>query len=676
MGKNISHLKIGSETYDLKPYAVCNNSAYDEEKIVECPGFTLHDGAEITVLFEYGNLFWDSTYLLIKNGDGTNNHSAYIAIDGSEYHGGLIFPPRTTHILRYSSTTGTFNIVSYNGLYPTINCTYTDLCNFANEDMLIPGQTYQIEYDPTIRSIGSEYGNPDFREPSYGVNVSNTPFNLTLTAISCNDFNTKCIATDIMSNYKKTNGSWEIWFSLYPIHLASWAGFHDWEVCDTDGEFYYFNDSVYTYINNIKYFITSTPNNAGPLYIKAGSIGYNQPIYQWNGVALSITQYSTIDESYEIRSDFYGVIYRMIDEFENDLPYDFKTFVIQHDNYVTGMKPTFAIYKLLDGKFGEDASVNGWARNNKMGRYYKNYGGYINLNKFVYYAYSYSTHGERYFVSNNVLGGDCYNNVILSPNNTFGDYCYGNKLLMPSNGGNVFGNYCYNNTVYGYRNNFGNYCYNNTLGIDYQNGANFNTFGNCCYSNTLNQSCSANTFGNNCYSNTLNASCSYNAFNNYCFNNTLSGAGRNLFGTYCRYNIISSSSYSNSFGCSCLGNEIGTYCENNSFGNGCEYNKIGNNCKHNTFGNYCRYNAFRISKSSTSALRNYCYGNIFDPYVQNVILYNTTSASASYIVRNIHVYAGYIPTNTTTYRYASVSYNLTTKYIVRNSSDTTGTLQS
>ena len=144
MGKNISHLKIGSETYDLRPYAVCNSSAYDAEKFVECPGFTLHDGAEITVLFVYGNKFWDSSYLLIEYGDETNNHFGYIAIDGNEYHGGLIFPPYTTHTLRYNSSSGTFNIISYNGLYPTINCTYRDLCDFVSEKA-----SFEFEYFDT-----------------------------------------------------------------------------------------------------------------------------------------------------------------------------------------------------------------------------------------------------------------------------------------------------------------------------------------------------------------------------------------------------------------------------------------------------------------------------------------------------------------------------------------------
>ena len=630
MGKNISHLKIGSETYDLKPYAVCTTDKYEDTKYLSIDGFQTYEGAEVTIRFTEGNLYYDGFYLSI------NSVSKAVQIDNTQYHAGMIFPPNVTHTFRYVA--GCWQIISYTGLYETIPCEYSDLFTFVEEELLLPGQTYKIPYEPTIRNTDSEYGDFGFRHDKYKVAYSQ-PFNIILTATSMSTFNEKCTATNISQSLcSKQHNTWEIWYSIHPIRLASWAGWGDWEVCDMSGEYYYFNDSVYTYNNGIKYFVGHTDHYDGYVYVKNGEFAYNKTIYYWNGAAISLSSWATIDEAYRINSDFNGVIYRMIDEYENDLPYDFKSIHIKCNEFgYTGYRPTFTVYNILDGGFGNDSSVNGWARNNKMGRYWVNGGGAINCNRFYYRSYGYSDYPESYMVCNNTFGNNCYSNIVVSSNNVFGNNCYQNKINSPVNGGNVFGNYCSGNEIYGYYNTFGNNCYNNKVGTNENNTSNHLSFGNNCYKNTINSGCSYSTFGNSCSNITLG-----------------------------------NTSYSNKFGSDCNNITLGTNCSRNRFGIRNEYITLGNFCIGNVFGGSCNYIYFKTSKSSSGTNRNYCYYNIFDDNVDHIILYNTTSASSSYILRNAHVYQGYA--NSATYKYASISYNLTAKCIVRNSADTSVTL--
>ena len=222
-----------------------------------------------------------------------------------------------------------------------------------------------------------------------------------------------------------------------------------------------------------------------------------------------------------------GVIYRLIDEWQNDCPYDFKN--VQFKRY--------------------RASANGNLKNVINGQYYA-YNGYMtgveieNTNDFRW-AYTFTLIDDDgqwrdYSITKDVhdagtdwgyfkqfkigrceynhirnsytavtVDENCYralmlNNIVLIVGiddtglsgemqlNTFGDGNY-NMTLKDNPEQNHFGNKCYNNIV----GSFGN-----TLG----NGCSSNTFGNYCYSNT---------FGNYCYSNTFGNDCADNSFGNY-----------------------------------------------------------------------------------------------------------------------------------------------------------------
>ena len=322
-----------------------------------------------------------------------------------------------------------------------------------------------------------------------------------------------------------------------------------------------------------------------------------------------------------------GVIYRMIDEWNNDVPYDFKNILYTPDipfvkvsikaygSYFSGVITRNSAYDInANGKtyYGWDYSITqgpsstGVVLTDTLS---------FSLETVFYtqdsltptdvvkveevytqvYTFGYniddtlssmSTHNntilpyatyQGYWVkllnsiifgtycNNNTFGNDCYNN-------TFGDNCrfntFGNSYF-----GNTFGNGCYYNTFGNscYYNTFGNGCYYNTFGDNCDN----NTFGNICNDNTLGNYCGNNTFGDNCKYNTIDSNCNSNIFGNNCYNNT--------FGNNC---------YNNTFGNSYSDNTFGTYCDNNTFGYECDNNTFGNNCRYNTFGIDCRYNTF------------------------------------------------------------------------------------
>ena len=150
-----------------------------------------------------------------------------------------------------------------------------------------------------------------------------------------------------------------------------------------------------------------------------------------------------------------GIIYRMIDEFGNDCPYDFKNI-------------TF---------FKENGQVDYWL-----------------------YTFNSNTNTD------NSMDGGAYGNVI-KPYRT-DDTMHINNIK--------FSNNCYNNTFgnYSYSNSVDDHSYSNSFGTDCK----YNTFGKNCYNNTFGNNCYNNTFGNNCYINKISDYCHGNKLGDRCNN--------------------------------------------------------------------------------------------------------------------------------------------------------------
>ena len=186
-----------------------------------------------------------------------------------------------------------------------------------------------------------------------------------------------------------------------------------------------------------------------------------------------------------------GVIYRMIDEFNNDVPYDFKNiqFYRQWDSNTslwsaatfdnTGVPCyTFSSEGNSDTTSFTDTSLN------------KSVTIFDMVHSNAIKSCINPENGKNLYLNNNCFfGTGC-------GSNTFGNECFGNTFGSQCSG-NTFGNNCYNNT-------FSTYCSHNTFGDTFHD----NTFGSWCYGNTFSFGCSDITFGNDCHNNTFGSGCS------------------------------------------------------------------------------------------------------------------------------------------------------------------------
>ena len=350
-----------------------------------------------------------------------------------------------------------------------------------------------------------------------------------------------------------------------------------------------------------------------------------------------------------------GVIYRLIDEFGNDCPYDFKNIKFKRSsewfsNHVDWGKNLsggtvltnerqYFTFSLANGNFnGVDLSIN-YHNKQKCFKFYQN--------KIApYYSDGVQKLNGNVFVLKTIDNTGCNNNTfgINCHSNTFGDSCHSNTFENSCNS-NDFGNGCHSNI-------FGINCHSNTFGA----GCNINFFGNSCANNTFGANCTTNFFGSGCYSNNFRNGCSFNTFENDCSSNNFgannvsntfeNGCISNTFGANCGSNTFGNNSRSNKFGDSCSYNFFGNYCGANTFGNGCSYNTFGNDCGGNKFGNACGYNTFgnscydNIFGISSTALRSYFRYNCFEDGVQHVAFRTTQTTSSTVFLQNITIHRG------------------------------------
>lgn len=396
-----------------------------------------------------------------------------------------------------------------------------------------------------------------------------------------------------------------------------------------------------------------------------------------------------------------GVIYRMIDEFNNDCPYDFKNIkfarMVNSDGGIAPVSEEmpvagdetveyFYTFSFIDagnildlsliGGYLNNTTIQNGVRDNIIKPYIgSNVNGYIScqfLNDIVFVNKYNGTTGKFSGCYSNVFGNDCYSN-------TFGSECYCNKFdngcynntLGDNCCGNSFGDGCQKNNIDSEcnENTFGHKCLENHLGIYCDN----NSFGDGCEKNELNGQCHQNTLGCLCVSNKFTARCSFNILGKICKNNT--------FGIDCHHNILNNSCQENRFTEACTNNVLGEGCEgnnfnnncfrntfgngckmnvliqcsNNSFGNKCLYNMLGQECNFNSFGNCCVCNSFRSNDSIYGSItvvdgigRFMSSGNLL-PYVKNVhygdgcsdiVLYFNGQVSDTHCVKNINVSQG------------------------------------
>ena len=251
-----------------------------------------------------------------------------------------------------------------------------------------------------------------------------------------------------------------------------------------------------------------------------------------------------------------GVIYRMIDELNNDIPYDFKNIQFKH---------------LLD------------------------------TTTYPYYYYTFASKNVEDNIDYSLdISNNCYSNIIR-------EYISSGKRIL-------------NNIIFiGYNsrgtgtilNSFGPNCYNNFFSIHCSE----NTFGSKCHDNSFKNDCRTNTFGSDCNYNTFGSSCINNILINDCCNNSFTnGCNYNYLGISCNYNSLMDDCWYNNFRAYCSYNSLGVSCRAISFGNYCRYIKFAsdssvstNYCKNNHFGDGCQYILFKGAEtaSSSAQVQNY-----------------------------------------------------------------------
>ena len=264
-----------------------------------------------------------------------------------------------------------------------------------------------------------------------------------------------------------------------------------------------------------------------------------------------------------------GVIYRMIDEWNNDIPYDFKNIQFKHPNDTTTYPHYYYTFASDNVENNTDFSLDiaNSCYSNTIMEYIKE--NIRSLNQIVF------------------IGAMCYSNSFAENcfNNSFAGMCVCNSFGMGCSS-NRIGQYCTDNS-------FAGLCLSNSLGID-------------CHNNIFGFVCGENTLGNSCTYNTFRADCLNNSFAENCYGNT--------FEEYCSYNTFDTGCYGNSFGSSSSNNTFGESCSYNSLGNKCNYIKFAsdksastkyNNYRNNHFGDGCEYIVFTGTETSSTYVQNY-----------------------------------------------------------------------
>lgn len=281
-----------------------------------------------------------------------------------------------------------------------------------------------------------------------------------------------------------------------------------------------------------------------------------------------------------------GVIYRMIDEFNNDVPYDFKNIVF---------------YREFSTMYGEHT----WHKIVKI------------VSSRTALCYTFNTYLNS--VSDICLdlsldkNNKVFSNIISKATNT-------NNGIQQLNNSCFFGTSIFNNTFIG-----GNY--NNTFDGRTTN----NSFGGQCYDNSV-RSSSGNIIGQNFHGNVISGDFEDNIIGNYFYENDINSYfTKNIAGNWVSYN------------------DFGSNVSGNTFGNKIYRCWFSNRFQFNTVENGCQYIRCAPTKDSLSLYYSYqnnyfgsgcCYilfkgegGNVETDYVQNYNFKSGLSGSdKNYIV--------------------------------------------
>lgn len=299
-----------------------------------------------------------------------------------------------------------------------------------------------------------------------------------------------------------------------------------------------------------------------------------------------------------------GVIYRMIDERFNDVPYDFKNIMMRDANNTEDATYYYTFSTVNDNG---DIIENLKARENIINPWQTS--GINKINNIIFCG---STIGANH------IGIQCYNNTFWGSANAnwFGALCYNNQITGSMSHNNIQGSF-QNNKVY-------NTLQGNLIGAECKNNVFNNMTGNYIISI--------------CNNNTSSADFKFNTIGVGFTNNTFGSIVQCFLGSAFQYNNIGS-----------LGNSyIGNAVSYNTLGEGCSILYIGNYCHHNTFGNKIynctlgnnvKYCSIRKSAALDAELQDYCEYITFEDGVR-LTLYSDLVSDANNIFTSVTVKKG------------------------------------
>lgn len=297
----------------------------------------------------------------------------------------------------------------------------------------------------------------------------------------------------------------------------------------------------------------------------------------------------------------HGVIYRMIDEWNNDCPYDFKNILFRRYK-ITSSNPSSLVGTYLATEANSYMGIEIDGNDSKM-FYTFSYLGDLSSDG----RYSLEIPKDASIIGNTLESDDS------SPYGVHGntikyyfDVGIENSKPIQSLNNIVFLTYSNGNGYYG--------CYSNSFDINNYN----NSFGNNCINNSFRADNEFIIFGNDCICNSF-YSCNTAILGQQCVGNLFDfGCGLNVFGDNCNYNY---------FGCGSSQNSFGNDCNDNYFNRGCHLISFGNSCSENSFGN----------SSSQIKLGNYYRLNTFDSGVENIIFNGDGDSSNGNYIKYYHI---------------------------------------
>lgn len=679
MGNNISSIKLGSDTFEIRSYGTMTISEGVITAGTTCPNFSLIPNAKLILKV-------DTDYRGFINRMNINNTGNKIVYNGTPLLYYVDF--MAGDILEFVYVNNYWHVLNYNPNQVSIS--FKNLKTLCSEGRLIPGMKYRIiDYKPIIN-------------PTYMIGLENyysapatthTSFDIIVTAISDTELSHDATAapsswdTTAVTYYESNNVDVSKWKIKYDINSDptkhNWVSSHI--ATDTDGNIVLINPNKRRFgpTTSVVY-STNIPNN----FLQSTTTGTTGTLKQITCSLSLVTDYSK-NSSTSYTVDTYnnsggGSVTATISSSNVYLLPDGKSYYSNIDILGTAsatnmiLIPTGAVSGLttgvahllkgvsvtnprtaqltisenaddcgviyyLEDEFGNSCPYdfkNIRVRGGSTTNYptfavfgLTNTNGSLNSSPNDATVYTKNVTNCKVDVSHcpeeisiNMVGPYFTiptNRVSIGQNNKCSDIYFGvdsfnNKVTLSEVTAKGVG---VDDNFYGIYIGYG--CKDNIISNSH------NTLGRCCVNNTISGICNTlcdycdenvitgdnNIVGNNCTANTINSD--NNTLGSFCSSNTINGLYNSL-GNDCIGNTINGNS--NCFKNYCVMNNVMGH--SNSFGNGCASNTIGyraGESNNNSFGNGCGNNA----------LGDYCTNNSFGNGVNNCGIIVSASASAT-----------------------------------------------